>query len=63
MIISVTCAHQRSLGRLLDRVGSMLADPQSVVTGLNVFTFNQVRRAEEWRQGLLAQLPARSGQA
>jgi methylenetetrahydrofolate reductase (NADPH) len=42
--------------RLLDRVGSTLADPQSAVTGLHVFTFNQVRQAEEWRQGLLAQL-------
>jgi methylenetetrahydrofolate reductase (NADPH) len=49
--------------RLLDRVGSTLADPSSVVTGLHVFTFNQVRQAEEWRQGLLAELSARSGQA
>jgi methylenetetrahydrofolate reductase (NADPH) len=46
--------------RLLDRVGGTLADPSSVVTGLHVFTFNQVRQAEEWRQGLLAQLSARS---
>ena len=46
--------------RLLERVGSTLADPQSLVTGLHVFTFNQVSQAEEWRQGLLAQLPDRS---
>jgi methylenetetrahydrofolate reductase (NADPH) len=46
--------------RLLDRVGSTLADPSSVVTGLHVFTFNQVRQAEEWRQRLLAELSARS---
>jgi methylenetetrahydrofolate reductase (NADPH) len=47
--------------RLLDRVGSTLAAPESVVTGLHVFTFNQVRQAEQWRQELLADLPARSG--
>jgi methylenetetrahydrofolate reductase (NADPH) len=46
--------------RLLERVGSALTDPQSLVTGLHVFTFNQVSQAEEWRQGLLAQFPARS---
>ena len=46
--------------RLLDRVGGTLADPQSAVTGLHVFTFNQVRQAEEWRQGLLAELSART---
>jgi methylenetetrahydrofolate reductase (NADPH) len=46
--------------RLLERVGSTLTDPQSLVTGLHVFTFNQVSQAEEWRQRLLAQLPARS---
>jgi len=46
--------------RLLDRVGSTLAAPESVVTGLHVFTFNQVRQAEQWRQELLADLSARS---
>ena len=46
--------------RLLTRVGSTLAAPESLVAGLHVFTFNQVRQAEEWRQGLLAQLSARS---
>jgi methylenetetrahydrofolate reductase (NADPH) len=40
--------------RLLERVGSTLTDPQSLVTGLHVFTFNQVSQAEEWRQRLLA---------
>jgi methylenetetrahydrofolate reductase (NADPH) len=47
--------------RLLDRVGSTLAAPGSLVTGLHVFTFNQVRQAEQWRQELLADLSARSG--
>jgi methylenetetrahydrofolate reductase (NADPH) len=47
--------------RLLDRVGSTLAAPESLVDGLHVFTFNQVRQAEQWRQELLADLSARSG--
>ena len=46
--------------RLLDRVGSTLAAPESLVDGLHVFTFNQVRQAEQWRQELLADLSARS---
>jgi methylenetetrahydrofolate reductase (NADPH) len=46
--------------RLLDRVGSTLAAPGSTVVGLHVFTFNQVRQAEQWRQDLLARLTARS---
>jgi methylenetetrahydrofolate reductase (NADPH) len=47
--------------RLLDRVGSTLAAPESLVDGLHVFTFNQVRQAEQWRQELLADLSARAG--
>ncbi len=43
--------------RLLDRLGGTLAAPESLVAGLHLFTFNQVRQAEEWRQALLAQLP------
>jgi methylenetetrahydrofolate reductase (NADPH) len=46
--------------RLLGKVGSTLAAPESLVTGLHVFTFNQVARAEQWRQALLSQLAARS---
>jgi methylenetetrahydrofolate reductase (NADH) len=46
--------------RLLDKVGSTLAAPESMVTGLHIFTFNQVRQAEHWRQGLLSQLAARA---
>jgi methylenetetrahydrofolate reductase (NADPH) len=44
--------------RLLDRVGSTLAAPESGVAGLHVFTFNQLRQAEEWRRTLLGQLAA-----
>jgi methylenetetrahydrofolate reductase (NADPH) len=39
--------------RLLDRVGSTLAAPDSLVTGLHIFTFNQIAQAEQWRQRLL----------
>ncbi len=42
--------------RLLDKVGGTLAAPESLVTGLHVFTFNQVARAEQWRQGLISRL-------
>lgn len=42
--------------RLLDRLGATLAAPESVVTGLHVFTFNQVRQTEQWRTALLARL-------
>jgi methylenetetrahydrofolate reductase (NADPH) len=48
--------------RLLGRLGSTLAAPGSLVTGLHVFTFNQVRQSEQWRQRLLAQFGPRSGQ-
>jgi methylenetetrahydrofolate reductase (NADPH) len=40
-------------GRLLERVGSVLVDPASDVEGLHVFTFNQVRQTEAWRQSVL----------
>ncbi|HEX5190257.1 MAG TPA: methylenetetrahydrofolate reductase [Streptosporangiaceae bacterium] len=46
--------------RLLDKVGSTLAAPESKVTGLHIFTFNQVQQAEQWRQALLSQLTARA---
>jgi methylenetetrahydrofolate reductase (NADH) len=46
--------------RLLDKVGSTLAAPDSLVAGLHIFTFNQVQQAEQWRQALLSQLSARA---
>jgi methylenetetrahydrofolate reductase (NADPH) len=46
--------------RLLDRVGGTISAPESLVTGLHVFTFNQVQQAEQWRQGLLSRLAARA---
>ncbi|MGD0082043.1 MAG: methylenetetrahydrofolate reductase [Acidimicrobiales bacterium] len=45
-----------SPSRLLDRLGPMLADPASVVEGLHVFTFNQLRETEQWRRELLEQI-------
>ncbi|HEV2372013.1 MAG TPA: methylenetetrahydrofolate reductase [Streptosporangiaceae bacterium] len=42
--------------RLLERTGSCLAAPESVVAGLHVFTFNQVRQTEQWRESLLHRL-------
>jgi len=40
--------------RLLERVATVLSDPASLVKGVHLFTFNQVRETEEWRQALLA---------
>ncbi len=39
--------------RFLGRLGPMFADPSSRITGLHVFTFNQVDKTEAWRRGLL----------
>ncbi len=41
--------------RLLARIGGALTAPASNVTGLHIFTFNQVRQAQEWRTRLLEQ--------
>lgn len=42
--------------RLLGRLASTLAAPESAVTGLHVFTFNQVQQTQEWRERLLAEI-------
>jgi methylenetetrahydrofolate reductase (NADH) len=41
--------------RLLARLAYTLADPQSKVEGLHIFTFNQVAQTQAWRQRLLDQ--------
>lgn len=48
--------------RLLGRLGPALASPAARVEGLHLFTFNQIRQTEQWRQELLARTngPARS---
>jgi methylenetetrahydrofolate reductase (NADPH) len=44
--------------RFLDRAAGVLTDPAAGVAGLHLFTFNQVRKTEEWRAALLGRLPA-----
>lgn len=39
---------------LIDALAPTMADPTLHVAGLHLFTFNEVRRTEEWRQNLLA---------
>jgi methylenetetrahydrofolate reductase (NADPH) len=47
--------------RFLERCAPALARPESLVTGMHVFTFNQVAETERWRRGYLDRLvPARS---
>jgi methylenetetrahydrofolate reductase (NADPH) len=41
-------------GRLLERMTPSLLDPASGVEGLHVFTFNQLKATEAWRQSLLS---------
>ena len=43
---------------LLDALAPLVADPQAGVTGLHIFTFNQVRSTEAWRARYLANLRA-----
>jgi methylenetetrahydrofolate reductase (NADPH) len=45
-------------GRLVDGLAASLADPDSRVAGLHVYTFNEVARTERWRQETLARLGA-----
>ncbi|MFI5051767.1 MAG: methylenetetrahydrofolate reductase [Acidimicrobiales bacterium] len=49
--------------RLLERAGTVLGDPASLVVGLHLFTFNQVAETEEWRQSLLGSLGGASAAA
>ncbi len=44
--------------RFLDNCAKVLSDPASLVTGLHVYTFNQVAETEAWRQGYLDRLMA-----
>lgn len=45
-------------GRLVDGLAASLADPGSRVAGLHLYTFNEVKRTERWRQEMLARLGA-----
>ena len=39
--------------RLLDRAAAVITAPQARVTGLHLFTFNQLQQAEQWRRAAL----------
>ena len=45
-----------SAERFLDRLAPALVKPESRVEGLHIYTFNQVRQAEEWRRNLIGRL-------
>jgi methylenetetrahydrofolate reductase (NADPH) len=42
--------------KFLERCAPALARPESLVTGLHVYTFNQIEETEAWRRDLLARL-------
>ena len=42
--------------RFIERVLPLLAQPQAVVEGLHIYTFNQIAATEHWRQEWLARL-------
>ena len=44
--------------RFLERISSTVADPEALVQGLHVFTFNQVAETEAWRRSLLTAFDA-----
>jgi methylenetetrahydrofolate reductase (NADPH) len=50
-----------SPARFLTESGPALADPASMVSGLHLFTFNQLRQTEQWRRELLDRTTARAG--
>ena len=49
-----------SPGRLLERAAATLASPAACVAGLHLFTFNQVRQTEQWREDLLSRASGRA---
>ena len=49
-------ARQFSPDALLRGLGPVLTDPQANVTGLHLYTFNEVARTERWRRSMLARL-------
>jgi methylenetetrahydrofolate reductase (NADPH) len=42
--------------RLLRELAPSFADPEANVSGVHLFTFNEVARTERWRQAMLARL-------
>jgi methylenetetrahydrofolate reductase (NADPH) len=41
-------------GRLLRRLTDALSDPAMKLAGIHIYTFNEVRRTEEWRRDMLS---------
>ena len=42
--------------KFLDKIGPVLDDPNKVVAGLHIYTFNQIKDPEVWRRKQLAAL-------
>lgn len=45
--------------RFLEKCAPTIGEPEAIVEGLHVYTFNQVAETEAWRQDLLARLQSR----
>lgn len=45
--------------RFLEKCAPTIGEPEAIVEGLHVYTFNQVAETEAWRQDLLARLESR----
>jgi methylenetetrahydrofolate reductase (NADPH) len=43
----------RKASQLVQQIGELATDPELNIAGLHVFTYNQIRAAQRWRQGLL----------
>ncbi|MGO8961077.1 MAG: methylenetetrahydrofolate reductase [Streptosporangiaceae bacterium] len=59
MLVRLGLPGGYSPARFLAASAGPLSDPASAVAGLHIFTFNQLRQTELWRQRLLDQLAAR----
>jgi methylenetetrahydrofolate reductase (NADPH) len=47
--------------RLLDRVGAAMTEPDAGVAGFHIFTFNQLKLTEQWRQAHVGTLTSTTG--
>lgn len=61
-LLRLAAPYGYSPDRLLARTGGTLAAPEANVEGLHLFTFNQIRQAEQWRTALLDRLTTHTGQ-
>jgi methylenetetrahydrofolate reductase (NADPH) len=58
MLVRLGLPGGYSPARFLAASAGQLCDPASAVTGLHIFTFNQVRQTEQWRRELLERAAA-----